>query len=679
MTNLPRAAFAAALALPVLAPLLAQAPSLRGYTAAQFASQKALEEKARAIPDPVRARQYLEKMAADPHHAGSPASKAVAEYAAELLRSWGYEVKIEEFEALLPYPKSRSLEMTAPSAFTARLYEPSLKEDPDSTDSNQLPTYNAYSATGDVTADLVYVNYGIPTDYAQLKKLGIDVKGKIVLARYGGSWRGTKAKTAQEHGAVGCIIYSDPRDDGYFQGDAFPNGPWRPAESVQRGSVMDMPVYVGDPLSPGWASEKGARKLALSEATSVMKIPVLPISYADAQPLLAALKGPVAPVEWRGALPLTYHIGPGPAKVHLAVDFDWTTKPLYNVIATMPGSERPEEWVIYGNHHDAWVNGASDPVSGAASLLESARAIGELAKSGWRPKRTIKFALWDGEEFGLIGSTEWVEKHAAELKKKTVLYLNTDANTGGKFGFGGSGTLEAFFAEVMRDSLESRDRPEKTELSPLGAGSDYVAFVHHAGIASLNMGFGGAGGSGTYHSIYDSPAWFLHHMDKDFVYSRKLSQVTSTAILRASEAAIVPIAFSAVERNVRKWIADAKGIDTSAVTAELDRLAPVAAAYDKALTNAPSLSAAKRNQLNSLLIGAEQALTRPGGLPQREWYKHQLSAPGLYTGYGSVTLPAVNESLQLERKTDAQAGVAELAAALAAFRAVAEQSLALLK
>jgi len=671
-----RPALLAALSLP----LFAQSPApLRGYPAARVAEQHALEAKARAIPDPARARQYLEAMAADPHHAGSAASKKVAEYAANLMRSWGLDTRIEEFEALLPYPTSRRLELLGPTPYTARLFEPFLKEDPDSTDTNQLPTYNAYSAAGDVTAELVYVNYGIPADYEQLKQLGISVQGKVVIARYGRSWRGTKAKTAQENGAAGCIIYSDPRDDGYFQGDAFPKGPWRPAESAQRGSIMDMPLYVGDPLSPGWASEKGARKLDRAEAATIMKIPVLPVSYADARPLLEALQGPVAPVEWRGALPITYHIGPSTARVRLAVDFDWTTKPLYNVIATIPGSERPDEWVIYGNHHDAWVNGAADPVSGAAALLETARSLGEMAKSGWKPKRTIKLALWDGEEFGLIGSTEWVEKHRDELKKKTVLYLNTDANTGGRFGVGGSGTLEAFFAEVMRDALEAKDRPDKTELAPLGAGSDYVAFVHHAGIASLNMGFGSGGGSGTYHSIYDSTAWFLAHMDKDFVASRKLSQVTATALLRASEAAIVPVGFSAVERNVRQWIAGAKDkLDIAPVIAELDKLAPLAAAYEKALAANPNLSGQKLTQLNALLIGAEQALTRPRGLPRREWYKNQMSAPGLYTGYGSVTLPAVNESLQLGRASDAQAGIAELAAALAAFRNVAQQAIELM-
>ena len=674
---LVRAALAAALALPLSAQT---APALRGYAPSQYASQQALEQNLRALPDPVRARQYLEKMATEPHHAGSPASKAVAEYAAGLFRSWGLQVQIEEFESLLPYPTSRRLELVSPTPYAARLVEPPLTADPDSSDLNQLPTYNAYSASGDITADLVYVNYGIPADYEELKKLGIDVKGRIVIARYGRSWRGTKAKTAQEHGAIGCIIYSDPREDGYFQGDAFPKGPWRPAESAQRGSVMDMPLYVGDPLSPGWASEKGARRLDRSEAATLMKIPVLPISYADAQPFLAALAGPVAPPEWRGGLPLTYHIGPGPAKVRLAVDFDWTSRPLYNVIATLPGSEFPDEWVIYGNHHDAWVNGASDPVSGAAALLETARSLAGLTQTGWKPKRTIKFALWDGEEFGLLGSTEWVEKHRDELQRKTVLYLNSDTNSNGRFGVGGSATLEAFFAQVVRDTVDPADRPASTELGPLGSGSDYVAFVHHSGIASLNMGFGAPGSGGTYHSIYDSAAWYIAFMDKDFEGSRKLSRVTGVTLLRASEAPILPIEFTAVERNVRKWIAEAgKKVNTSAVIAELDKLAPAASAYEKALAAAPQLPPDRLRRLNAILLTAEQALTRPGGLPQRPWYKHQLSAPGLYTGYGSVTLPAVNESLQLGRTNEAEAGVAALAATLAAFRGVAEQATAALQ
>lgn len=650
-------------------------PPLRGFPPSQFGAQHELEKKLRAVPDPVLARQYFRRMAAEPHAAGQPESKAVAEYALGLLKSWGFDAQIEEFEALLPFPTKRALEMTAPTRFTATLAEPPMDEDPDSRDRNQLPTYNAYSASGDVTAPLVYVNYGVPADYEVLKKLGVDVKGKIVIARYGKSWRGTKAKTAQENGAVGCIIYSDPRDDGYFQGDVFPAGPWRPSFSAQRGSVMDMPVAVGDPLSPGWASEKGSRRLRLGEATTIMKIPVLPISHAEAQPLLAALAGKIAPEDWRGALPLTYHIGPGPATVRLAVDFDWTTKPLYNVIAKIAGAQYPDEWVIYGNHHDAWVNGASDPVSGAAALLEAARAVGELHKSGWRPKRTLVFALWDGEEFGLLGSTEWVEKHLAQLQRNTALYLNTDSVNGDRIGVAGSAVLESFIREVVRDAADPAKSPEKIELSGLGAGSDYVAFIHHAGVPSLNINSGGVGGGGTYHSIFDSIAWFEKHMDKDFTGSRGASRLLASALVRYSEAPVHPVEFSAVERNVRRWIGEIKEIDTSAVTAELDRLKPAADAYELALAwGAPADPA----ELNAVLRGAERALTREGGLPGRPWYRNLMAAPGLYTGYGAITIPGIRESLMLGRRAEAEAGVKELAAALRDFRQVCEKALALL-
>ena len=368
-----------------------------------------------------------------------------------LLKEWGLAARMEVFEALLPYPKERRLEMTAPVAYRARLAEPAIPEDPDSGDANQLPTYNAYSGSADVTAPLVYVNYGIPEDYETLQKLGVDVRGRIVIARYGRSWRGTKPKVAAEHGAVGCLIYSDPRDDGYFQGDAYPRGPFRPPAGAQRGSVMDMPLYVGDPLSPGWASEPGSKRLSPAEAVTLLKIPVLPISYEDAQPLLANLGGPVAPEAWRGALPLTYHIGPGPATVRLQVELDQETRPVYNVIATLTGSELPDQWVIYGNHHDAWVNGGSDPASGAAVVLETARSLAALAKEGWRPKRTIMLALWDAEEFGLVGSTEWLEKHRPELEQKAVAYLNSDTNGRGFISAGGSSILEQFVREVLDD------------------------------------------------------------------------------------------------------------------------------------------------------------------------------------------------------------------------------------
>ncbi|MDQ6707041.1 MAG: M28 family peptidase, partial [Acidobacteriota bacterium] len=376
-----------ALFLPVC--LFSAESSIRGFPADALAAQKKWEEKARAIPEAARVGRYIQRMSDDPHLAGTPASKAVADYILGLMREWGLDARIEEFEALLPTPVSRTLEMVEPKKFRAKLQEPAIPEDKDSADANQVPTYNAYSGSGDVTAPVVYVNYGVPADYDYLAEHKVDVKGKIVIARYGGSWRGTKPKTAYEHGAVGCLIYSDPRDDGYFQGDVFPKGAFRPADGVQRGSVMDMVLYPGDPLSPGWASEKGSKRLPLSEAKTLMKIPVLPISYADARPLLENLEGPVAPENWRGALPFTYHLGPGPTKARLQVEVDNSTHPLHDVIVRIPGTAFPDEWILYGNHHDAWVHGASDPASGAAPLLEVARTLSELLKQGWKPKRTI--------------------------------------------------------------------------------------------------------------------------------------------------------------------------------------------------------------------------------------------------------------------------------------------------
>ena len=679
-----------------------QAPpaALRGFAPSQVAAEQELEKKIRSFPDPTRAREYMKRMAAEPHHAGSPASKAVAEYSLKLLREWGFDARIEEFEALLPFPTQTLVEMTAPAKLRLKLKEPVIAADPDSGDRNQLPLYNAYSASGDVTAPLVYVNYGIPKDYEQLKKLGVDVKGKIVIARYGGSWRGTKPKVAAENGAVGCLIYSDPHDDGFFQGDVFPRGPFRPSTSAQRGSVMDMPVYVGDPLSPGWASEKGGRKLAREEAVTLMKIPVLPIPWAEAQALMENLGGKVAPPEWRGGMPMTYHLGGGsgdssaPVMVRIKADFDWTSKPIYNVIATMKGSALPDEWVIYGNHHDAWVNGAGDPVSGAVALLETARAFSQLKATGWQPRRTLMFALWDAEEFGLIGSTEWVEKHRDELQKKAVAYFNTDSNTGGKLGAGGSQMLENFFAEVMRDiedpgkgkSLlsiaeappEGAKEGKPFALGPLGAGSDYVAFVHHAGIPSLNLGFNKEGASGTYHSIYDSYEWFSRHMDKDFVYARVLAQVMATSMLRMSEASLVPHDFRAVARVVRTWAAEIKAqypaIEMAGLMREIDALDAAAQRYQAAAA-APhgGLEEGNVSPANRRLIGAERALTRAAGLPGRTWYKHQLYAPGLYTGYSARTLPGIREAADLGKMADASEQARVLAGTLNEFTELVQE------
>ncbi len=418
--------------------------------------------------------------------------------------------------------------------FVAKLQEPPVPQDPTSNQqSEQLPTYHAYSIDGDVTAPLVYVNYGVPEDYEQLERMGVSVRGAIVIARYFHSWRGIKPKVAAEHGAVGCIIYSDPHEDGYVQGDTFPNGAWRPKDGVQRGSVADMPIYPGDPLTPGVGATKNAKRLDIKDAATITKIPVLPISYGDAQPLLAALAGRVAPDGWRGGLGVTYHIGPGPAKVHLKVKSNWDIKPVYDVIAKIPGSAFPDEWVIRGNHHDAWVNGAEDPTSGMVAVLEEARAFGELLKSGWKPKRTIILCAWDGEEPGLLGSTEFAEEHYDDLRAHAVAYVNSDSNGRGYLRVEGSHTLEKFSNDVARDisdpetklsawkrsrlyeitgakSAEQRKEiRERTDLRipALGSGSDYTAFLQHDGVASLNIGFGGEDGGGIYFQRHRFCLW----------------------------------------------------------------------------------------------------------------------------------------------------------------------------
>ncbi|MDE3154037.1 MAG: M28 family peptidase, partial [Acidobacteriota bacterium] len=416
----------------------AQSPRIFGFSPAHSETELQWEQKYKAIPDPERIKANMKELSAEPHNVGSPQQHKYAEWILAQFKSFGLDAHIEEFKVLFPTPQARQLELVSPGHYEAKLKEPAVPEDPTSGQTTQLPTYNAYSADGDVTAPLVYVNYGVPEDYEQLAKMGISVKGKIVIARYGHSWRGIKPKLAHEHGAIGCIIYSDPYDDGYYQGDVFPKGPYRPEQGVQRGSVMEMEKYPGDPETPGWGSTPGAKRLPLDQVTNLEKIPVLPISYGDAQPLLAALGGPMAPESWRGALPIPYHVGPGPAKVHLMVKFNWNVVSAYDVVARIPGSEFPDQWIVRGNHYDGWVNGADDPISGQSSLIEEARAYGELLKQGWKPKRTIIYCAWDGEEPALLGSTEWAETHAKELQQKAVLYLNSDTSARGFLSIDGS-------------------------------------------------------------------------------------------------------------------------------------------------------------------------------------------------------------------------------------------------
>lgn len=522
----------------------------------------------------------MKRLSARPHHVGSAYNKDNAEWMLARFKEWGWNARIEQYDVLFPTPKERVLEMTAPTRFKAALEEPVVAVDPTSNQkSEQLPTYNAYSIDGDVTAPLVYVNYGRPEDYEELDAAGVSVKGAIVLARYGGSFRGTKPKIAYEHGAVGCVIYSDPRDDGYFANDVFPDGPMRNKDGVQRGSVEDLPMYPGDPLTPGKASVPGVTRLALKDAETLTKIPTLPISYADAQPLLAAMRGPVAPVAWRGGLPITYRLGPGPTQVHLKVAFNWDTKPMYDVIATIEGSAFPDEWIVRGNHHDAWVNGAADPISGMAPELEEARAIGALVKQGWKPKRTLVYAAWDGEEPGLLGSTEWVEQHDAELRQKAAVYINSDGNSRGFLEASGSHTLEHLVNEVARSvedpetkgtvwkrwqarqvSTGSADRRNEARsradlrIGALGSGSDYTPFLQHHGTASLNLSFGGFDEDGIYHSVYDDFYHFSKFSDPGFLYGRALSQFAGSLVVRLADADVLPFEFTNLADTAQTYV-----------------------------------------------------------------------------------------------------------------------------
>jgi N-acetylated-alpha-linked acidic dipeptidase len=710
------------LALAAAAPLFSQASppatqpaaaGIRGFPQGLLPDELAREASFRAVPNTDTLRSQIIALSAVPHEAGTERSHRVAEAILARFRSFGLDARIEQFEALMPRPVARSLELVAPEHYTAELKEPPLAGDPTTGQREQLPTFNAYSPDGDVSGDLVFVNYGVPEDYHVLDSLGISVRGKIVIAKYGQSWRGIKPKVAAEHGAIGCLIYSDPRDDGFFVDDVYPKGPMRPWQGVQRGSVMDMPVYPGDPLSPGWASESGSRRLSIAEAQTIAKIPVLPISYGDALPLLRNLAGPVAPEAWRGALPITYHVGPGPGRAHLSVRFDWKTRPLYDVIATIRGSVYPDQWVIYGNHHDAWVNGANDPLSGQVSLDEAARAAGALLTTGWRPARTIIFAAWDGEEWGLLGSTEWVEKHADELGSKAVVYFNGDTNASGWVGASGSHSLEEFFRQVARDvpdpsgsgsALDASQQHRRQEqararqqggrgagraqapdtafsIGALGSGSDYTAFIDHLGVPSLDIRFGGATHDGIYHSIYDSYTFYLRFLDSSLTAEVAQARTVGTAILRMADAPVLPFEFRAVARTYQRYADEigrlAAGNDTTrvldlgALKAAIARLDSAARRYEAALgpldAATPAQIAARRDALgrvDQMLYGTERLLADSAGLPRRPWFRNLIYAPGFYTGYGVKTMPGIREAVEQRRPEEAQAEAIRVTAAV---------------
>ncbi|UPK66866.1 transferrin receptor-like dimerization domain-containing protein [Chitinophaga filiformis] len=688
----------------------------------------------------------IKTLSAQQHYLGMPRDKWVAENILQQFKSYGWDARIETYQVLFPTPKTRVLEASHPENYKAVLKEPALKEDPSTGQPDELATYNAWSADGDVTGELVFVNYGLPEDYEYLERLGISVQGKIVIAKYGRSWRGIKPKVAQEHGAIGTLIYSDPKDDGYYQGDVYPQGAYKSEYGVQRGSVMDMVIYPGDPLTPGVGATENAKRLERAEATNLLKIPVLPISYHDAAPLLAALEGPVAPESWRGALPFTYHIGPGKAKVHLKLEFDWKTVPAYNVIAFMKGSQFPDQWVIRGNHHDAWVYGAADPVSGLSALLEEAKAIGVLAKNGYKPKRTLVYAAWDGEEPGLLGSTEWVEAHAAELQQKAVAYINSDGNSRGFLGIGGSHALEPFVGEIARGITDPQTKVSVLErkqaadivtastvkakkellgkkdltISALGSGSDYSSFLQHLGIPSLNIGFGGEGAGGEYHSIYDTYENYSRFKDPGFEYGVALSKLGGHAALRLADADVLPFDFRSLAKTINGYTTElislaeqmrestavenqiinnnayqlagdaTKPIKAPALKSEVpyldfSKLQNALVALDKATqqlqearSKAP-LPAAKTDALNKALYQAEQQLLYDKGLPNRAWYKHTVYAPGFYTGYGVKTLPGIREAIEQRRWQEAEEQIAIAAAAVNRLTTYLQQAAAGLK
>ena len=587
MRRLAVLAVAAVLLQPLLSLSAQQAQAvdtgkpLQGFTAASSATERQWEAKFQALPDAKKISDNLHLLAAHPHNVGSAAQRADAEWLLKQYQSWGWDAKIEQFDVLYPTPKTRILELTGAKPYKARLSEPEVAEDPYTHDkSPAMPPYNIYAADGDVTAPLIYVNYGNKADYEELDRYGVSVKGAIVIARYGGGWRGLKPKLAAMHGALGCIIYSDPADDGFGTGDVIPAGPMRPQWGVQRGSVADTTLYAGDPLTPGVASVPGAKRIAIADAKVIMPIPTIPVSWGDAQPLLASLQGRTVPAGWRGGLPLTYKFGPSAAKVHLKIESDWGTKPVLDVVATMKGSEEPETWIVRGNHYDGWVNGADDPISGQSAMVEEARALGELHKQGWSPKRTLVYASWDGEEPGLLGSTEWAEAHADELTKHGAIYINSDENGRGFFGAQGSQSYELLVNDVAREMTDPEShstvfarqkaaqaagrgrggpRPDGGEaratvaLGPAGSGSDYAGFVDHLGVASINIGFGGEDHSGTYHSAYDTPWHWDQFADKDEVYGRLFVQTAGTIVMRVADADVMPLSFHELALTVRDY------------------------------------------------------------------------------------------------------------------------------
>ena len=682
-------------------------PAIRGFQPTRVQAERDLEQRFQSIPNPARAEANLRHLTSEPHMAGTEASHRVAEWLRDQYRRFGFDAEIVTYSAWLPLPRQVSLELVAPEKKALASREQPFDGDKDSSDSRAVVGFNSYSPSADVTAPVVYVNYGTDEDYAALESLGFSVVGKIALVRYGRSYRGIKSKLAEEHKAAGLLIYSDPQDDGYVVGDPYPRGPWRPLNGIQRGSVLYTQIYPGDPLTPGVAATPDANRLAPADAASLPHIPTLPINAQDASIILANLGGDHVPHGWQGGLPLTYHIGAGDTQVHMKLVMDYQQRSIYDVIAKLHGTS-DNEWVVLGNHHDAWVFGAADPGSGTAAMLEAARALGELARSGWKPRRTIVICHWDGEEPGLIGSTEWVEANRAELQEKAVAYINTDVGvTGANFGASSTPSLSELVRDVARGITDPNsgrtvyemwrshltrprsdlepsggaggaDAPGEVPLGALGAGSDFCPFFDHAGIPSIDVSF--AGDYGVYHSLYDDFYWMKHFGDPAFTYHAALARILGTLALRLDEADILPFDYPeyAVEitrasddLSARASLGGVKTEGSKAVSDASEQFAAAAGRAAQALRSiAPGASAPEtENEINRALVSVELALLAPQGLEGRSWYKHTIFAPGSYAGYAAEIMPGVSESVDrgdaamLRREADSLAAALRRAAA----------------
>jgi N-acetylated-alpha-linked acidic dipeptidase len=707
--NLPRPSFACSLLLIIatLSPSLAVAQTIDGFSPGLSEAERKFEEQFRSVPSPATAREELRRLTAEAHIAGSPEDYATAIYVRDQMRSFGLNSELKEYQVLLPYPRRPSIvELVAPRRERLQVREDVVPEDPSSSSRKIVPLFNGYGASGDITAPLVYVNYGLPNDYDALRKAGVEVKGKIAIARYGNSFRGVKAKVAEDNGAVGLIIYSDPAEDGYAQGDVYPKGPWRPESSAQRGSVQFLFIHPGDPLTPGNPSVAGTPRLKIEDATNLPHIPVQPISYGDARRLLQPLRGPVRPKEFQGGLPFPYHLGgTNDVRVHLKTDIEFATKTIWNVITTIDGTAEKDRWVVMGNHRDAWVFGAVDPNSGTTAMLEAGRGFGRLLNSGWQPRRSIILCSWDAEEQGLIGSTEWAEEKASELKEKAVVYLNMDAAvSGANFGASsvpslwklirgaaqnirdpktGKNVYEAWRDRAWQNTSES-DRhdangnektPPPPRIGALGSGSDYTPFLQHLGVPALDMGFGGD--YGVYHSAYDSFYWMSHFGDPTFQYHVAAAQILGMVAMRMADAPGLPFDYRDYAAELREFVNETQRLanrkkrgdwfDAKSMHETVDDFADEAAKVSRELReslNEVEKSATKLRRLNDALIQAERALIDERGLRGRTWYRHQIYAPGFYTGYAALPLPDLRQAIEDGRAADAKASAERIVEAI---------------